>query len=204
MSTSPAYLVFHARPNREPVETRFSDSTLLTARKAALTLAELLFSRHDESEDSEQIEVWLIEQEDSESNYIRIARTLHRYEAPGRLVFGVDAYPVELLAMEQKRCLLRLQELYKEADYYRTNAHAMGFGTFGLEIRDQNERIYNLPGSIGEVLFDALGYVYATVAGFNTYIDDQRGHELFITCSTTFYQHDFDSLPFGPLPSSLD
>ncbi len=181
----PAYLVIHAKPDREPVEIRFSDPVLLTARKAALTLTESLFNHPDEFK---RIEVWLIEQESPQADDVRIALVLHRYQTPGRLVFGVDKYPVELLAMEQKRCLSRLEELYKEVDYYRTNAHGTGFGTFKLDLYDRGKSIRNLKGSSGEVLFDALGYVYATVGGFNTYVDEQRGHELTISCATAFTQ----------------
>lgn len=195
----PAYLVICTRPNRDPIRTRFSDSHLLTARRAAMALAEKLWLDCSQLEEAAkiacQIAVYLIEQEDSASDFDQIARILRAQMTllPDGRIAGTGELPLDEVPTEQLNCLDKLKQLNEEAYYYLKNEHSTGFGTFDVTLQSENKP--NSPMNIGHILFDALATVYAAVGSYNSNMNASRGYEFRLICSTAYYASGDESMP---------
>jgi hypothetical protein len=155
---TPAYLVVQNDHVNAPVQTLLIQDDLLTARKAAMTLAEALFGAQLDYNEQDAVDVYLVEATNQhDPTPIRIARILSKRTTP------------ENPATDPKRYTQSLDELAKEYRYYASNQLPDGFGSFTLTLRldPTSTNAVNVT-----VLFDAMGYAMAIVASIN----GERGH----------------------------
>lgn len=155
---TPAYLVVQNDHINPPVQTLFMQGNLLTARKAAMSLAEALFGAQVDYNDQDAVDVYLVEAANPNNpSPVQIARVLSKRTTL------VDP------ATDPERYAYSLHELAKEYRYYATHQLPDGFGSFtlGLRLDSTSADVSNVT-----VLFDAMGYAMAIVA----FINGERGH----------------------------
>lgn len=123
-SLTPAYLVCHTRKDQPTTRHFFTDDSLLTARKAALTFVELLFTnRVDDYVDNEETEMLLVEiTTPDDPAPVVIAQILHHLKPLPSAVANLDPHYRSH----------RFRELQNEYYYYYTHRLPTGFGAFSL------------------------------------------------------------------------
>ena len=191
--SQPAYLVYFEKPGQELQQRRFVDANLLTARRAAMTYAESLHGTIGYWDITTQLAVYLIEQTGPDQPYSIIARALLRKKHKGPQIAGIDTIPFDRIADEQQTTIDNLTELYQEARYYKANGHGLGIGTFTLSI--QTRQAGDIASASGELLADALSYAQATTGGYNTFVSDGRGYDLYLSVSTCYNLNGLESFP---------
>lgn len=146
------------------------------------------------------VELLLVEEGGGKPCHQLIARVVKRspYVGINGAVAGMagqEAIPYGEITEQQAACLTKLKGFNDEAYYYLRHNHRAGFGYLDLSVNLENRA-----GSvaIGYILLESLGLVHAITGGYNSAINDGRGHTCYLIHSTAYYADGHEALPVGP------
>ncbi len=158
----PAYMVYYNNQINKPTWTFFFHDDLLTARKAAITLAESLFGSHAQFTPAEEVEVHLVEAiGPDDAAPLPIARVLAKRSSLFEQVHTQeDPRFIEEIHPRVNWTNRALIELESEFRYYHQHKLPIGFGVFMLRVFLSPL----IPEETIAILFDAASYALALIS----------------------------------------